>query len=60
MNIKIGDKYKSKNGMIGTVVNYRGVLRLEVRNSLGRIQQTISLGDIDLKKFEKVEHDKTT
>jgi len=55
MNIEAGDKYKSKNGMIGTVVNYRGVLRLEVRNSLGIIQQTLSLGDMDLKKFEKVD-----
>jgi len=54
-NTKIGDKYRSKNGMVGTIENIRGVARLVVRRENGRINQTIRLSDIDLLKFEKVE-----
>jgi len=54
-NPKIGDKYRSKNGMIGTVENIRGVARLVVRRANGSITQTINLKDIELSKFEKVE-----
>ena len=52
--MEVGDKYKSKNGLVGEIVNYNGIKRLEIRNMCGRIIQTISLNKIDLSKFEKV------
>jgi len=53
--MNIGDKYKNRNGLIGTVENIRGVSRLVVRDRNNRITQTINLKEIDLSKFEKVE-----
>ncbi|MCK5537588.1 MAG: hypothetical protein KAI79_12230 [Bacteroidales bacterium] len=57
-DIKIGDKYKSRNGLVGEVVKLNGVPRLEVRNALGRITQTILLRKIDLSGFKKLEVEK--
>ena len=51
----IGTRYKSKNGLIGKVIEVGGVKMLEVRNSLDRITQTIILRKINLKKFERCE-----
>ena len=50
-----GTKYRSKNGLVGTVTNINGVLRLAVRSGSNKITQTINLKDIHLKKFEKVD-----
>ena len=53
----IGDRYQSRNGQIGEVKTFGGVEMLEVRNSLGKITQTIVLRKIDLKGFKKVSDD---
>lgn len=52
--MKIGSKYKSKNGLVGTIENINGVPRLVVKNQNGKITQTISPRKLDLEKFEKV------
>jgi len=49
--LNIGDQYKSKNGFIGTVERINGVNRIVVRNSFGKIFQTVGLSDIDKKNF---------
>ena len=51
---KIGTKYKSTNGLVGTIEDIHGVKRLVIKNSLGKITQTINLKDIDLNRFTKV------
>ena len=56
--IKAGDRYVSKNGLKGQIVAVNGILRLQVVNAFGNITQTISLKDIDLKKFKKMEDKK--
>ena len=52
---KVGDKFKSKNGLIGTVEDFSGVRRLAVRDEFGKITQTINIKKIDLAGFERVE-----
>lgn len=54
IDIKIGDKYKSKNGLIGTIEEINNMRRLVVRDFRGKISQTISLRKVDLAKFERV------
>lgn len=54
MEVKVGDHFKSKNGLEGTIEDINGVLRLVVRNPGGRITQTLSPRKLDLNKFEKV------
>jgi len=53
--MEVGDKYKSKNGLVGEIKNHNGVLMLEVRNNTGKIIQTIVTRKIDLTKFERIE-----
>ena len=52
-DIKIGDKFKSRNGQIGTIENINSVPMLVVRDK-GKVTQTIVLRKIDITKFEKV------
>jgi len=54
-NHKVGTKYKSRNGMIGTIEDVRGVKRLVVRNAMGRVVQTINPENIDLSQFEVID-----
>ena len=54
MNIQVNDKFRNKKGLTGTVKNFCGVKRLEVRDKLGKVTQTISLRKIDFSIFEKV------
>ena len=60
MLYEVGTKYKSKNGLVGTIERVNGIRRLLVRNNLGIITQTINLTKIDLHKFEEIEDKKST
>jgi len=51
---KVGDNFKSKNGLIGEIKLFSSIPMLEVRNSMGRIMQTLSIRKIDLGKFERI------
>jgi len=51
----VGDKYKNRAGTIGIITDVNGVLRLVVKNVYGKITQTISLKNIELSNFEKVD-----
>lgn len=53
-NIEIGTRYQNKKGIIGTVEEVRGVKRLMIRRN-GRIVQSITLKDLDLKKFKRLD-----
>ena len=52
--VEVGDRFKSKNGQIGEIVDVNGIKRLHIINVYGRVTQTINLKDIDLKKFERI------
>ena len=55
--IKVGDKFRSKNGMVGTVTTINGVDRLVVKNFAGRITQTLNLKTLNMNKFQKIEYE---
>ena len=49
---KTGEKYRSRNGLIGTVEYIRGAKHLVVRKpSDDKILQMININDIKLEKF---------
>jgi len=51
---KIGTKYKSTNGLVGTIEEIDEKLILVVKNSSGKVTQKIRLEDTDLSKFTKI------
>jgi len=53
---KIGDRFMSRNGQIGTIEEISGVKMLVVRNKY-KITQTIVLRKIDIKQFKKIENE---
>jgi len=53
--MKLGQKYRSKNGQVGKIEDIRGVPRLVVRDNSGKATQTINPKDIDLSEFEETD-----
>ena len=51
----VGTRYRSKNGLEGTIMEIHGVKRLIVKNKVGKTIQTITLSKLDLKIFTLVE-----
>ena len=58
---KTGEKYRSRNGLIGTVEDIRGAKHLVVRKpGDDKILQTINIKDIELENFKKIGEENVT
>ena len=52
--VKLGDRFMSRNKMVGVITDIRGVWRLVVRDEMGVIRQTVNPKNIELEKFERI------
>ena len=51
----MGDKYMNWQGIVGEVVEMNKIKMVQVRDTNGKITQTIVARKLDIKKFKKIE-----